>query len=102
MHAPLWQLALALVAGLALGFVYFGGLWLTVRRVPRSRNPQLLVFGSFVLRLGVTVAALVLLARVHWQLALAAMAALVATRIVLVRRLRPGPRAPTENTVTEQ
>ena len=89
MDVPLWQLIAAFVAGLVLGAGFFGGLWLTVRRVPRSAHPQRLVLLSFAARLAVTVAVVVLLAAVHWQLAAAAMAGVIVLRLCLVRLLRP-------------
>ena len=42
------------LGGLGLGLLYFGGLWLTVRKIPTSRNPQKLLLLSTVLRLGTT------------------------------------------------
>jgi F1F0 ATPase subunit 2 len=41
---------LGLLAGLALGLVYFGGLWWTVRRVPTWRRPERALLASFVAR----------------------------------------------------
>ncbi len=40
----------ALLAGLALGLVYFGGLWWTVMRAPQSPTPMLWFVGSLLLR----------------------------------------------------
>lgn len=40
------------LAGLSLGSVYFGGLWITLRRLPRWRRPFLGMGLSVVLRLG--------------------------------------------------
>jgi len=83
------QLMLALVAGAVVAAFYFGGLWLTVRRVAASRRPVLLTFGSFFARGAIAVAAMVWIARMHWQLLLAAMASFVLLRVILVRMLRP-------------
>ena len=44
------QILISLAAGLVLGAVYFGGLWLTVARLPRSRHPWLLMPVSTVVR----------------------------------------------------
>lgn len=96
MGVGIGQLALALAAGVAAGVFYFGGLWMTVRRVGASARPHLLVFGSFILRAAVAVGVMLWLARIHWQLVLAAMAGFVVVRIVLVRRLGPA-RAGTES-----
>lgn len=40
-----------LVLGLAVGGLYFGALWLTLREVPRARHPGTLVLASYLLRL---------------------------------------------------
>lgn len=47
-------LFLALAAGLGLGIIYFGGLWWTVQRLPKVRYPLLLVWGSFLGRMGIS------------------------------------------------
>lgn len=39
------------VWGLLLGFFYFGGLWLTVQRVPGSGKTKRLLFFSFIVRI---------------------------------------------------
>jgi F1F0 ATPase subunit 2 len=44
----------ALAVGVALGLMHFGGLWLTVRRLPGARHPRLLTLGSTLGRLGVS------------------------------------------------
>jgi F1F0 ATPase subunit 2 len=43
-------LGLALLVGTGLGLFYFGGLWLTVQRLPTVRYPVLLALGSFFMR----------------------------------------------------
>jgi F1F0 ATPase subunit 2 len=40
----------SLILGISLGAVYFGGLWLTLMRLPRSGQPALLALSSFLLR----------------------------------------------------
>ncbi len=40
-------LAFSLIFGVGLGIFYFGGLWLTLKHLPGSRQPALLTFGSF-------------------------------------------------------
>jgi len=83
-------LSLSLLAGVALGTLFFGGLWLTVRATARSRRPVLLVLVSFWVRLAVVVAVFVLLARGHWQWAVAALLGFILARLVLVRLLGGG------------
>ena len=53
MTLDLLALTLAFVAGLGLGLLYFGGLWLTVRQLPASEHPFLLFFVSLLLRLAI-------------------------------------------------
>ena len=55
--------AAALFWGLFLGVFYFGGLWLTVRKLPVSRNPKTLWIASFMLRLIVLLSGLWLVLR---------------------------------------
>lgn len=40
-------LGLSLAFGVGLGFLYFYGLWVTLKRLPGSRQPALLSLGSF-------------------------------------------------------
>ena len=84
---------MALAAGAAVGVFHFGGLWLTVRMVMTSNRPMLLTFGSFVVRAVVAVAVMVWIARMHWQLLLAAMAGFLLVRVVMTRKLRPEDEA---------
>ena len=88
------QLAMALAAGTAMAAFYFGGLWLTVRRIATRRRPALLVFGSFIVRGAMVIAAMVWITRIHWQLLPAAMAGFVLVRVVVTRRLRPTDASP--------
>lgn len=52
MSEPL-MLAMAVAAGLAIGGIFFGGLWWTVRRGMSSKYPALWFLGSLLLRMGI-------------------------------------------------
>ncbi len=93
MKPELWQMAIALLAGSAIGLFYFGGLWLTVTRIPSSSNPHLLLIGSFGLRLVVALAAFYSLTPWGWQALAVAMAGLLVTRLVLTRMKGKAPPA---------
>ena len=82
-------IALSLAAGLGLGLVYFGGLWLTVRRVATTRRPVLLFAGSFVLRTVLVVAGMYLVMDGSWQRMLACLAGFIIMRQAVLSRLRP-------------
>ncbi len=83
------DLTLAFVAGAGLGLLYFGGLWLTVRRLARARRPALLFLGSLVVRVAVLLGGLYLVMGEDWRRLLAALVGVIAARIVLTRRLGP-------------
>ena len=75
------------VAGLILGSLFYGGLWLTVRRLPTSRHPALLALVSFWSRSAMAVAGLVLLAKQGWQCGLAGLVTFLLGRFVVARLL---------------
>ena len=83
-------LVLALAAGLGLGLFYFGGLWLTVRRLPRSRHPVPLLLASFAARTAVAVAGFFFVTGDRWERGLVCLGGFVAGRFALTSRLRPG------------
>jgi F1F0 ATPase subunit 2 len=84
------RLVLAALGGVAVGLLYFGGLWVTVRRLPTSRSPVVLTLVSFVGRLAlVAVGFWVLMAGEPMRIGVALLGFL-AVRIVLVRRVRSG------------
>lgn len=83
------SLAFALLAGAVLGLVYFGGLWLVVRRLPQWRHPVLVMVASFIVRTAVVVLGFLALLDGQWQRAIALLAGFVAARVVLSSRLRP-------------
>jgi len=96
------NLVLALMAGVSLGALFFGGLWWTVRKSFSSNQPALWFFGSSLLRTIFVLAGFYFIALGHWQRLLAALlgfalARLMVTRLTRVRRTggRPCTLAPT-------
>ena len=82
-------LILAFAAGGLIGALAFGGLWLTVRRLPTSRRPGLLLLCSFVARLGVCLPLIFVVMGGHWERLVACFAGLLAVRTVMIRRWGP-------------
>ena len=78
-------LAGALAAGIALGLVYFWGLWMTVKGIPGARHPALMMASSFILRNAVCVAGFLVVSGGHWERLLAALVGFVAIRMILIR-----------------
>lgn len=87
----IWQLLSALAAGGAVGLFYFGGLWLTVRRIPGASRPQLLLIGSLFLRLAISLGAIYLLVPWGWPALVAALAGLMIVRQILTRGTDKSP-----------
>lgn len=85
------SLSLVLLAGVGLGLFYFGGLWLTVQRLPTIRHPALLMLGSFFLR---TLAALVgfyVIMSGSWVRLLVCLTGFIVIRTVLTFRSAVAP-----------
>ncbi|MGK7874102.1 MAG: ATP synthase subunit I [Xenococcaceae cyanobacterium] len=89
----LLSVAIAFVIGLGLGLFYFGGLWLTVRRLPTTKSPLRLMLTSFLLRLGISLVGFYLIIR--GKLGVQGLAPLLVCvlgflliRTILIRRLQ--------------
>jgi F1F0 ATPase subunit 2 len=92
--SPFLPLLLAFAAGLGLGLFYFGGLWLTVRRLPAWRHPVPLLLASFAARTAAVVLGFYFVMGGRWERALACLVGLLVMRFVLTAWLRPD-RVPT-------
>ncbi|MFA6001589.1 MAG: ATP synthase subunit I [Thermoleophilia bacterium] len=92
----LLDIILPVFAGLALGIVYFGGLWLTLRRLATSSQPAFLALGSYTGRLALCLTVFILIARATGlQGILICTAAFIIARMILVRRWgKPEPALP--------
>ena len=89
-------LVLAAAAGAGLGLFYFGGLWLTVRRLAGSGSPVLLFGASFLVRTALTVLGFYFVMDGSLGRVLACLLGFIVARQLLVSRLRPG-REPTSS-----
>lgn len=84
----------SLLAGIALGIFFFGGLWTTVRHGMTSDRPALWFLGSFVLRLAVLLAGLYLVMRYGRAAgSLAALVGIIAARVLTIRMARRTSRS---------
>jgi F1F0 ATPase subunit 2 len=88
------HLGLSVAAGAALGTVYFGGLWLTVRSLPGVSRPALWTVASFVVRTAVVAGGFVAIVLFFgWPGAIAAMATMIVVRVLISSRVRRAPSA---------
>ena len=79
----------ALLSGVLLGLLYFGGLWLTIKKLIRSKHPALLAMGSFTSRTVICVTAFYLIFRVgDWIGLLVGVAGFFVTKLFMVRHFR--------------
>jgi len=87
-----FRLASALLAGVVLGALFFGGLWWTIRRGLASRQPALWFIGSMLLRTGMVAAGFYFILGDNWQRLLAGLAGFVIARLVVTRLIRAAPQ----------
>jgi F1F0 ATPase subunit 2 len=76
-------LAPAFAAGVALGAIFFGGLWWTVGRGLASPQPALWFFGSMLLRMPVILTGFFLVGGENWQRWLACLLGFVIARFAV-------------------
>ena len=77
------SLALALAAGMLLGAIFFGGLWLTVRKGASSKQPALWFFGSLLLRMSIALSGFYFVSGGHWKRLLLCLLGFVMARLAV-------------------
>jgi F1F0 ATPase subunit 2 len=82
-------MALALVAGVLLGAIFFGGLWWTVRKGVAFKHPAAWFLGSLLLRTGIVLAGFYVVADAHWDRLLACLLGFIIARFVVTRFTGP-------------
>lgn len=83
------NLALAAAAGTALGAIFFGGLWWTVRRGVSGKSPALWFMGSMLLRTGIVLAGFYFMGRGDWHRLMVGLLGFVSARFIVMRLTRP-------------
>ena len=87
LNEPL-ALVLAWLAGGALGAFFFGGLWWTLRKSLASANPARWIFGSLLLRMGVTMTGFYLVSGGDWQRLFSCLVGFLLARQLVTRLTR--------------
>jgi len=87
-------MVLALVAGVFLGAMFFGGLWWTIQKGVSSKRTAIWFFGSLLIRTSLALAGFYFLARGHWQRLLMGLLGFFLARLIVTRLTGPpvGPR----------
>ena len=82
------MLVLALVAGVLLGAMFFGGLWWTVCKGVSSQRPALWFLGSLLLRTSIILGGFYVVSGGHWDRLLACLLGFVIARFIVTRLTR--------------
>lgn len=82
-------LTMALLVGMVLGALFFGGLWWTVRRGLASPRPALWFASSLLLRLGIVLTGFYVVGGTDWRRMVACLAGFLLMRILVLRFTRP-------------
>ena len=76
-------ITLAFIAGLALGTLFFGGLWVTVRKAVTAKTPAIWFFGSFFLRVGIVMIGFYYISLGGWQQLIISLLGFIVARVVV-------------------
>lgn len=91
------HLVSALMAGVLLGAIFFGGLWWTVRKGVSSTRPARWFFGSLLLRTSMTLVGFYVVSGGHWEKLLVCLLGFTIARPIVTRLTRlaekPSPLA---------
>jgi len=87
----------AFVAGVLIGVLFFGGLWLTLKKGLTSKNPALWIIGSFLVRTGITLCGFYFISGGDWKKLLVCLLGFILVRM-LSKHFLPVTKA---NTNTE-
>lgn len=75
----------ALVVGVLLGAMFYGGLWWTVQKAISSEQPALWFLGSQLLRTSIALAGFYWIASSHWERLLVCLLGFVVVRLMVMR-----------------
>lgn len=79
------SVVLALLGGLVIGVFFFGGLWVTIRRVEDVQRPGMALFASSVARMVIALVGFYILAWGRWERLLIAVIGFILARMIVIR-----------------
>ena len=82
-------LLLAWVVGAALGALFFGGLWWSLRKGIAWKQPAFWFLGSLLLRMSIVLPGFYLVGRGHWPRLLFCLLGFITARLIVVWLTRP-------------
>ena len=89
-------LMLAGLAGAALGAIFYGGLWWTVRRAVSAGYPALWFLVSGLLRVGIVLAGFYVVGGGQWPRLVAALVGFIVARLAVLWLTREDPKQPVQ------
>ena len=95
-------LALAGAAGLALGAIFFGGLWWTIRKGISSKHAPLWFLGSLLVRMSVILPGFYFTGRDDWRRLVACLFGFIIARSIVIRLTRPPVARQHSSTIGEE
>jgi len=78
------SMIVAFVGGAVLGVIFFGGLWLTVKKVVLEKAPSLWIFSSFILRISITVVGFYFIGAGNWQRLIICLLGFTVARFIVI------------------
>ena len=78
-------LLLAFIAGTAIGAMFFGGLWFTVKKLVQSKRPALWFLSSLILRIAITLTGFYFIAHGNWLRMLVCLLGFITARFIVIR-----------------
>lgn len=78
------SLIIVFLAGFALGIFFFGGLWYSVKKAVVSTKPLLWTFGSFLVRISITVLVFYFLGGEDWRRFMAVLVGFLIARFAVI------------------
>lgn len=91
----LFNLILPLSGGILLGFIFFGGLWLTVSKSIMAKNPAIWFFVSMVLRAGIVLIGFYFIGGDQLESFLACLVGFVIARLIMTQKINRIRESPT-------
>ncbi|MEO6151333.1 MAG: ATP synthase subunit I [Mucilaginibacter sp.] len=76
---------IALISGVFLGIIFFGGLWITVKKTLGTSYSALWMLGSSLIRTIIVLSGFYLVAQGNWQKLLLAVVGFIAARFLVMR-----------------
>ncbi len=72
------------VGGIVLGILFFGGLWLTVKKIVTAKVPALWVLASFIFRVGIVLLGFYFIGAGNWQRLVSCLIGFIIARFIII------------------